>query len=405
MGGAYTALANDSASMYYNPGALVECGKGRFELIAMSNFSNLDVGFQGDWDGAIETRQVGSVRELENKVEGINELSALGMGLVLPIWKDPLFRNLYLGFGLALPAFDYGLRVLYFTPDDPIFLEYTNITHKLHLLLGLGIDIDGLVESYAGKKIPGISLGFTANTFFDVSGKLQSGPTYFELVIPFDFVLITGVLMRPFETFTENKILESISLGVAYRQELYLDLGLDVSLLGSTGSVISYDLYSPEQWSFGIGITPIPDLTLGYTIEQFAWHTFKPPYLATDPASDPFIVDLFKEEYAWTPFKDIWINRFGSEYTMGERYKFRAGYFFQPSPVPDQTGDTNFLDSDTHGISAGFGYVFEGLTVDLHVQYRLLAERKTDKLNGDSFTVGGNVWNLGLVLTRNFKAK
>ena len=59
-------------------------------------------------------------------------------------------------------------------------------------------------------------------------------------------------------------------------------------------------------------------------------------------------------------------------------FAFRLGYGFEPSPVPDQTGITNFVDSDKHVISVGFGLskAFKDAAlngpVSLDVHYQLI---------------------------------
>ena len=58
-----------------------------------------------------------------------------------------------------------------------------------------------------------------------------------------------------------------------------------------------------------------------------------------------------------------------------------AGYLYQPSPVPAQSGVSNFLDGDRQVLSAGAELMLRelGLSVAAHAQLHLLAERETNK--------------------------
>ncbi len=40
----------------------------------------------------------------------------------------------------------------------------------------------------------------------------------------------------------------------------------------------------------------------------------------------------------------------------------RAGYAFEPTPIPEQVGDTNYLGADTHTVSLGGGLDLRALT-------------------------------------------
>ena len=65
----------------------------------------------------------------------------------------------------------------------------------------------------------------------------------------------------------------------------------------------------------------------------------------------------------------------------------RAGYAYEPSPVPPQRGRTNFVDCDKHTFATGVGLMFHGmeallpqpLELDLAFQAVQLAERTTTK--------------------------
>jgi long-chain fatty acid transport protein len=107
------------------------------------------------------------------------------------------------------------------------------------------------------------------------------------------------------------------------------------------------------------------------------------------------------------------VPRLGLEYRLPLSPDFdlplRAGYVYEHSPVPPQTGVTNYVDTDRHVLSAGTGFVWKepGVLVpgnvrfDLHAQYSILPTRVTLKANpadyvgdyrakGSIFAVGAN---------------
>src|SRR5690606_7738038 len=61
-------------------------------------------------------------------------------------------------------------------------------------------------------------------------------------------------------------------------------------------------------------------------------------------------------------FHDIVVARVGGEVHVVDGPHFgltlRAGYFYEPSPAPDQPGATNYVDVDKHGLSFGLGLRF-----------------------------------------------
>ena len=82
--------------------------------------------------------------------------------------------------------------------------------------------------------------------------------------------------------------------------------------------------------------------------------------------------------------------------------------------MPDQTGETNFVDSDLHSLSCGLGILLREVTeilpkpfaIDLHFQYQRLEDRKTVKAKatdpiGD-YEASGEFFNFGMTLLLHF---
>jgi len=92
----------------------------------------------------------------------------------------------------------------------------------------------------------------------------------------------------------------------------------------------------------------------------------------------------------------------------------RAGYVYERSPVPPQTGLTNFVDTDRHTLSLGAGLVLSALkpvlpgslTLDLHAQLSVLPERLTLKASPADFVgdyrASGTMFGLGTTLSLGF---
>jgi long-chain fatty acid transport protein len=92
----------------------------------------------------------------------------------------------------------------------------------------------------------------------------------------------------------------------------------------------------------------------------------------------------------------------------------RAGYVYEQTPVPSQTGITNFIDTDRHTLSVGAGVTLNqpgsilagSLTLDLHGQLSLLPSRVTLKDNPADFvgdyTARGTMIGIGSTLTAVF---
>ena len=84
-----------------------------------------------------------------------------------------------------------------------------------------------------------------------------------------------------------------------------------------------------------------------------------------------------------------------------------AGYYHEPSPVPDMSGRMNILDADQSVVSGGIGLSYnadwvEEVKLETFFQAHLFEDNVVandrDPLYGP-ISVGGQVWALGLALT------
>src|SRR5262249_31387010 len=130
-------------------------------------------------------------------------------------------------------------------------------------------------------------------------------------------------------------------------------------------------------------------------------------------------------------FENRFVPRFGVEYILPvaggarrvhgelkERRLFevplRAGYVYERSPVPPQTGITNFVDADRHTMSIGTGLVVNApiselpgsIHFDVHASYSVLPERVIEKDNPADFIgdyrASGSMLSLGTTLSAVF---
>jgi long-subunit fatty acid transport protein len=82
-------------------------------------------------------------------------------------------------------------------------------------------------------------------------------------------------------------------------------------------------------------------------------------------------------------FNDTYSPRVGVEYVWRPMWVLRGGYVFEPTPVPPQTGRTNYVDNHKNVLSGGVGFRLpsEGYVAsfDLFGQAHLLVPRETAK--------------------------
>lgn len=212
----------------------------------------------------------------------------------------------------------------------------------------------------------GWGLGINAGILYKASPKLQFGLSY----------------QSPVEITLE---------GTQYL-ELYLPV-IDVEwsdILGGTYLYTNEDyettLSLPGEIGAGIMFRPMEKLTLTADVSSTSWSSLeyldtKDIVLSTDESEPGYIYLDVRDTQM--PFNWDNINRFslGAEYIIKEGLFTRGGYFFEQSPIPDNTFTLLIPDvGDKHSFNLGLSYQVDSFEFGYDYQLVMHSKREIDSL-------------------------
>lgn len=421
MGGAVAADATDFSANYYNPAGLVG-----------ARGPSLSIGYVYAWNHLAMNGQ-------DNHVANVHGIVG---GLALP---GKLFGVPFaFGVGLYLP--DSGIsRIKALRQETPRWALYDERASILFLAANLAI-----------RPLPWLEIGggvaFLASTRgrFEISGSA-------DILAPYNSQLRHEVdadlASVRYPQIGARILLDGFgAIGLVYRGQTRIQLSLEAHLQGTVGfSAITvpllYDLetrtanaFLPQQVVLGVSFTRVKNLKVNADFTFVHWAAYESPTALTTsnlkvdlPPGLPISLPPNPRPVTVIPpaFQNRLVPRVGAEYIVPlggaprvvsgddvERRLFemplRAGYVYERSPVPPQTGLTNFVDTDRHTLSLGVGLTVNApgavlpgsLTLDVHAQASILPERLIRKSNAadfvGSFTAGGSMSGIGATLTAVF---
>lgn len=407
MGGAATAASEDSGANYYNPAGLVH-----------GHDLRIDLGY----------RYAQPLLRLNGRDEGVDAARGFFIGLVAPGRIGP-FR---FAFGASLWLPDQRLtRVRSLPYDEPRFVLFDNRPQRLYLAANLAIQIvPGL---YVGGGLTFMSR--TAGELFLKGSVAVSDPDASSLVTHIDVDLVAIRYPQAGILWDVNRWL---SLGASYRHSFVLKLDQQFRIDGNIGNPglppvvengyfaahsVSTDLFQPWQLTGGGALRLRRNLLITVDVTYAAWSEFPTPApnltLGLDIGTYNDKVKLpSPRAYPAPGFHDIVIPRIGAEWRAWQRPKMaidlRGGYSYEPTPVPEQIGESNLADADKHTFSVGAGLELSRITsilpkplsIDAHLAVTYLpatANHKVDPLDpvGD-FVADGVIVQMGLTLRSRF---
>ena len=421
MGGAVAADAADFSGNYYNPAALVG-----------ARGPSLSLGYVYAWNHLTTNGQDNAVANVHGIVGG---LALPGTLLGVPF---------AFGVGLYLP--DSGLSTITaLRQETPRWALYDQRSSILFVAANLAVRPVRWLEVGGGVAF----LAATKGTF-QISGTA-------DVLHPYDSQLRHEVdadlaAVRYPQLGVRVEIPGFGRVAAVYRGQTKIDLQLDAHLKGSIlfagiDVPLVYDLatraataFLPQQVVLGASFQRVPRLTVNFDIGFVNWAAYANPTAQTTtdlnvmlPPGVPFTLPPNPPPVTLLlpRFEDRFVPHLGVEYvvpaagawrrlegdTLDRRaveVPLRAGYVYERSPVPPQTGVTNFVDADRHTVSLGAGLTLNApgsvllgsLTLDVHGQLSVLPERVTHKDNPADFTgsfrAGGTMLGTGATLTAVF---
>jgi long-chain fatty acid transport protein len=412
MGGAVSASVRDFSASYYNPSGL-----------ALARGTDLSVGYV----------YVSQKLEINGHDSQVDPVRAIVGGIVAPgsIWTIPF------AFGLAVHLPDDRLsRARSMRPEDPRWVLWDNRPQLLYLSANLAIRPVEWLAIGGGVSFLAATRGAFEVTGTAVLPQPSGERTEYDSQLRHEVDAdLTAVRYPAFGiTVTPNDWLD---FGLVYRDEAKIELEIDAELRGTvdTGLIpvpARYELESttmnafiPRQLVLGGSAVPTEGLRIGLDVTWVNWAAYESPISRSRSVLDVNVPAGFELPPNPKPtgrvdpgFKNRLVPRVGVEYRLAVRRSFDiplyAGYFFEQSPVPPQTGRTNFVDADRHVLSLGSGFIWSdpaeilpgNLRFDTHVQWAILPEKTTLKDNpadyvGDS-RAGGSQLGVGATLSLGF---
>ena len=219
-----------------------------------------------------------------------------------------------------------------------IMTTNVSISKQIHPRLSLGAGVNllyGMIDYEANKGVANSGISDYAWSFDS-----ESNGTGWEGVV--------GLLYH---------ITDDLSLGGVYRSGGTIDLEGDVQT-SSSSQLFPYSLASgfqqgfrqPSTYGVGLAYQVRPDWTVTADWQHTRWSEFR-----IDIDYDTPGAVLANQDYS-----ALWSNsnryRFGTEWLPCPQWALRGGYFFDESPLPDQSVSlSHIVGVDRHNLTLGVG--------------------------------------------------
>ena len=421
MGGAFSAVSDDFSAVYYNPAGLpqieqVNMGVGMIFFDARFN--------------SIQNIVVGETSEGKPVIGDIDTSGSDNGGFMGGVAVS-ITKRLAVGVGMYLPSNSYIAKLQTQDQREPHFIWYDKRPKRFSLLVAAGFEV-----------LKGLYIGAGADILFGPEGRVKvKVPVGGEGTV--DLALMFRPRISPYGGIL-YKLRDNMSIGIVYKEKRNqgeVDINLDAEitvqevLVPIAGKMDSMIFYSPRQATLGWAWKPGKRFHVSLDLTWLQWSKFQDATMKmlvrlVDSVDVPF------QDRLDPGFHDTLLPRAGIEYLVKTltglswaeaiELKLRGGYCFIESPVPEQKGVTNYLDSDTHVFSCGLGAALlepfdikRTFNMNLFFQVHHLVHREHNKevemmdLNGDGnpetrvigypgYVTGGNIITGGFTVGVSF---
>lgn len=363
MAGAFTAVADTPAALFFNPAGIAQLNGLSAELgltfIAPTATYN---GMKPDGSGKIDVAGVAHKFYIPNLhlAYRIHDRVAVGLAVYVPYgltseWDSTVPDS-------SPPLAWWGRSVIKKIALQTFYINPT-VAVKLHerVLLGLGVTI-----------VPGnVSLERAIAFSNDIKDDIDFKMTGDDVGIG----ATAGVLVKVLP--------EMLNVGITYRSGVAMEFsgnatftkdgtsagvpaGLRTRLPDGEGTAV---LNLPHTLSFGLAAFPIKGLTLAASVEMITWSDY-----------DALVIDFKDGDELDVDEPKDWHNtvvvRVGGEYNIFDnpdktlqRLGVRLGYIFDQGPIPADRIGPELPDSSRHLIGGGLGLKVWDLSIDVAYTY------------------------------------
>lgn len=250
----------------------------------------------------------------------------------------------------------------------------------------------------------------------DVSG--LSSPSHNHIVE----IEMTDTFNYSFNAGIMYQASDIISLGLTYRGRCDAEFKGDIYYDGQKMSEGKIDSDHPEQIQGGIRfLFPNQRLSIETDIVWTHWHindyeviSLKEG-LTVSPLPGVYQTEnILKTDRKWNNTIQV---RVGIDYILNDMFVIRAGHFYDPSPIPDDTLDLVHPDADKRTFSAGLGIRLKKWDIDTFINYTNIEQSRSiggesDNINSTynlvnteslvSINASGKIYGAGIAVSRTF---
>jgi long-chain fatty acid transport protein len=421
MGGAFRGMSDDASSMYWNPAGMgfmnetaISVGGSFFYPKTQWDYEGANGFSAGEYESQKKLRAFPSVfMTEENEARwkwGFSVFVPYGLGATWDAYELPT---------AGMPGQPLGTTLVYSDgfPEEEMMSSiaiidaHPTIAYKLldNLSVGAGVSLMyGMIDILKVVPHSNAALAYYAPTTFDLSGSgigigANMGIMYKPL--PQLSIGLTGKLPSKLSLKGEAEVKLWLNQFANYSTWGNNPAFLTPAIYGSTAdpSDIESELPLPGEIGGGITFKIMPQWAVNLDYNYQMWSSLDH---VTVEMKDPVVilqghptmeVTLTERDLNFD-WKDTSRISFGTEY----KYRcssFRGGFFWEESPIPDETMSPTFPDiNNKMSFNLGYGRSMGDWTVELNGQYvtfeeRTIATPTADNMTGtyNSNVVSGNL--------------
>ncbi|WP_430817859.1 OmpP1/FadL family transporter [Carboxylicivirga sp. RSCT41] len=353
MGHTGTGLMLGASSMHFNPGALSFMDKKyEFSLGVSGVFSKNT--FQKQAPSAYEAKSdnpVGTPFYFYGATK-LNDKLVVGLSVTTPYGNTLKWGDNWDGKYLIQ---DISLRAIFVQPT---------LSYKINDKLGFGIGlmaVNGNVD--LNRALPVQYSGGDASV--NISGNTWA------------FGFNAGV---------SYQASDKLSFGLSYRSEVMVELDegdADFTVPASLNALypdtkFQSELPMPTNITFGVGYQVNDKLLLAADLQYVGWSAY-------ENLNFDFEAESVPDSYNARDFENTMIYRVGAEYSLNEKAQFRAGIYYDSTPIPEDRLTPETPGTNKIGMSLGFGYkINDKLSLDASLLY-IHGEKREDGYEPTNF--------------------